>query len=88
MSRDPKYYKSPGSFEGRRFYSPVANLSDDVSKATACTTQDYTSIEPGNLSWGNSRFTCPGRWYGAAMIKLILANVLIKYDVSFAEGQT
>uniref|UniRef100_A0A0B7KJJ9 Cytochrome P450 n=2 Tax=Bionectria ochroleuca TaxID=29856 RepID=A0A0B7KJJ9_BIOOC len=88
MSGDQEYYKNPGSFDGRRFCSPAANLSDDTSKATGGMTQDYTGIEPGNLSWGNGRFTCPGRWYGAAMIKLILANVLIRYDISFPEGQT
>jgi cytochrome P450 len=88
MSRDPEFYNNPGSFECLRFYSPAAHLGDNDSKATADTTQDYTVIEPGNLSWGNSRFTCPGRWYGAAMIKLILANVLLRYNISFPEGQT
>ncbi|KAH7322488.1 cytochrome P450 [Stachybotrys elegans] len=84
MSRDPDFYDNPGSFDGFRFYSPNAAPNQHGSSATE---QDYTGIEPGNLSWGNGRFTCPGRWYGAAMIKLILGNILLRYDVSFPEGQ-
>jgi cytochrome P450 len=81
MSRDPAFYDNPETFDRLRFY----NADDDTSKAAA---HIYTAVEPGNLSWGNGRFTCPGRWYGAAMIKLILAIVLLHYDVSFPKGQS
>ncbi|KUI59027.1 Ent-kaurene oxidase [Cytospora mali] len=83
MSRDPKFYDEPQRFDGLRFYR--ADDSRDVSSAR---TQDYVGIEPGNLSWGNGRFTCPGRWYAAVMIKLILAKLLLEFDVSFPAGQT
>ncbi|ROV96217.1 hypothetical protein VSDG_05105 [Cytospora chrysosperma] len=83
MSRDPKFYDDPQRFDGFRFYR--ADDSGDISSAS---TQDYVSIEPGNLSWGNGRFTCPGRWYAAAMIKLILSKLLLEYDISFPPGQS
>ncbi|KAI1211425.1 cytochrome P450 [Annulohypoxylon truncatum] len=85
MSRDPSFYVNPQHFDGLRFYRQYedANVRSKTSMQ-----QDYTGIEPGNLSWGNGRFTCPGRWYGAAMIKLIIANLLLNYDISFPPGQT
>ncbi|KAF3062198.1 Ent-kaurene oxidase [Daldinia childiae] len=82
MARDPAFYKNPQQFDGLRFYRP-----DEDTASSTNIQQDYTGIEPGNLSWGNGRFTCPGRWYASAMIKLIVANLLLEYDISFPPGQ-
>ncbi|KAK7750955.1 hypothetical protein SLS62_007088 [Diatrype stigma] len=84
MSRDSSFYEDPQRFDGFRFYRP--EMEDTM--ASTNTQQDYTGIEPGNLSWGNGRFTCPGRWYAAALTKLIVANMLLDYDLSFPRGQT
>lgn len=84
MSRDSMFYKNPQRFDGLRFYRP----EDDGGGRSTNAQTDYTGIEPGNLSWGNGRFTCPGRWYAAAMIKMIVANLLLNYEVSFPPGQT
>lgn len=83
MSRDPMFYNDPLHFNGLRFYR-----SDEDDTNSTNTKQDFTGIEPGNLSWGHGRFTCPGRWYAATMIKLILAKLLLEYDISFPSGQT
>lgn len=83
MSRDSAFYDDARRFDGLRFYRP-----DEDDMGSTNTQRDYTGIEPGNLSWGNGRFTCPGRWYAAAMIKLIIANLLLGYDISFPPGQT
>ncbi|KAI1130920.1 cytochrome P450 [Nemania abortiva] len=82
MSLDPAYYDHARDFDAFRFYRP-----EEGDTASVNTQQDYTGIEPGNLSWGNGRFTCPGRWYASAMIKLIMANLLLSYDISFPDGQ-
>lgn len=81
MARDSEFYNDPRSFEGFRFFRPD---EDGVANSPL----DYTGIEPGNVSWGSGRFTCPGRWYASAMIKLIVANLLLGYDISFPLGQT
>ncbi|KAI1116231.1 cytochrome P450 [Nemania sp. NC0429] len=83
MSLDPTYYSDARDFDGFRFYRP-----DESDTSSVNTQQDYTGIEPGNLSWGSGRFTCPGRWYASAMIKLVIANLLLAYDISFPGGQT
>jgi hypothetical protein len=83
MSRDPTFHEDSKHFNGLRFYR-----ADKGDSGSMNTQKDYTGIEPGNLSWGNGRFTCPGRWYVAAMIKLIVAVLLLDYDISFPHGQT
>jgi cytochrome P450 len=87
MARDSAFYgdDDPLRFNGLRFYLPYKE-EDDMSTTSSTNHArhlDYTGIEPGNISWGSGRFTCPGRWYAAAMIKLILASLLLNYDVSF-----
>lgn len=84
MSRDSTFYDDPWHFDGLRFYK----TDEDGDLGSMSTQQEYTGIEPGNLFWGNGRFTCPGRWYAATMIKLIVANLLLGYDISFPPGQT
>ncbi|KAK4109439.1 cytochrome P450 [Canariomyces notabilis] len=92
MARDSAFYgdDDPLRFNRLRFYLPYKE-EDDISTTSSTDHArhlDYTGIEPGNISWGSGRFTCPGRWYAAAMIKLILASLLLDYDVSFPPGQT
>ena len=82
MAHDPVYYDDPLRFNGFRFWS-----SKSRDKA-AQPEKEYTGIEPGNLSWGNGRFTCPGRWYASVLMKLFVANLLLEYDFEFPKGQT
>ncbi|KAI0194214.1 cytochrome P450 [Astrocystis sublimbata] len=83
MRYDAQFYEQPDKFDRLRFYRV-----DESDGGTTNIQQDFVGIEPGNLTWGNGRFTCPGRWYASAMVKLILAELLLSYDISFADGQT
>lgn len=81
LSRDPANYDNPDEFDGYRWF----RRWEANQKLTA--EEEFTGTEPGNLAWGHGRLTCPGRWYGGAMIKLIIAELLVNYDVAFPEGQ-
>lgn len=84
MAQDQLYYDDPSTFDGYRFYSEVANGQDDAQKSET----KYDGIEPGNLSWGQGRFSCPGRWYASLMIKFLLASLILEYDFEFSESQS
>lgn len=83
MARDPAYYDDPLRFHGFRFCVSDAGQGEAGVKAE----NEYTSIEPGNLTWGSGRFTCPGRWYAGVLIKLLVAALLLEYDFQYPEGQ-
>ncbi|KAK6853647.1 hypothetical protein PG995_010459 [Apiospora arundinis] len=79
MSRDPDFYPNPETFDGRRFLGPDGlPLSPD---------REFHGIEPGNGMWGSGRLTCPGRHYASALSKIIVAGLLLKYDISLPKGQ-
>ncbi|KAL9028492.1 MAG: hypothetical protein Q9196_003147 [Gyalolechia fulgens] len=84
MSQDTEYYDDALRFNGDRFYQAMTKGPDESRSLN----YKYTEIEPGNLSWGNGRFSCPGRWYASMMMKLLLATLILRYDFEFPPDQT
>ena len=79
MALDSEFYDEPEKFNGRRF---LDNKGKPISPD-----REFSGIGPGNGMWGAGRLTCPGRHYASALSKMIIANLLLKYDISFPEGQ-
>ncbi|RDL36339.1 uncharacterized protein BP5553_05691 [Venustampulla echinocandica] len=79
MALDPDFYQNPETFDGRRFI--------DADGYPLKPDREFSGIEPGNGMWGSGRLTCPGRHYASALSKIIVASLLLKYDISFPEGQ-
>ncbi|KAJ4412458.1 hypothetical protein N0V82_008777 [Gnomoniopsis sp. IMI 355080] len=48
----------------------------------------YTSTDQSHIAFGQGRYACPGRFVAAVEIKLVLAAMLERYDISFgAKGE-
>ncbi|KAK7751248.1 hypothetical protein SLS62_006793 [Diatrype stigma] len=47
----------------------------------------FTSIGDTNTSFGLGRHACPGRFFAAAEAKMILAHLLLRYDIKLKEGE-
>lgn len=82
LTRDPDYYENPNTFDGYRFYRKASEAKEDTSR------YELSGIDEGSLHWGQGRFTCPGRWYASAVMKLVLGLIILEYDIAFPEGQT
>lgn len=73
-SKDPTLYASPREFQARRFIDKEWGL--------------FSSTAAGDSWFGYGPQACPGRWYADVQIKLLLATLLIRYNLAFADGQT
>ncbi|KAG4440774.1 hypothetical protein IFR05_003761 [Cadophora sp. M221] len=78
--RDPSIYPSPYTFQPFRF-SDLRSLPENANK--------YQLVTTGrdSLSFGHGIHACPGRFFASNEIKVILAGLLLRYDVKFQEGE-
>ncbi|KAJ5817467.1 hypothetical protein N7447_009700 [Penicillium robsamsonii] len=74
MLFDERYIKNPLEFDGLRFYD-LAKSSEtpEVFK--------YTSTNPHYLQFGDGKHVCPGRFFAADEVRLILAYLLFHFEV-------
>ena len=70
---DESNYPDPTSFVPFRFV-------DKVKESTGRKV-DMTATSTDFLSFGHGRHACPGRFFAATELKLMLAHIVMKYDV-------
>lgn len=81
IARDPTIHVNPEKFEGFRHYE--RRLCQEEANR-----HQFVSTGPENLAFGHGVFACPGRFFAAALIKVVLGDMILNFDVSFPEGQT
>ena len=81
INHDDVYCSDALTFDGYRFHHARANEHQGDGRSD----NEYSEIKPGNLPWGHGRFTYPGRWYASLTIKLLLASLIVEYDIGFPE---
>jgi len=91
---DPNIHPNPDLFDGFRFSNLekeqqgndpafIANLGGSGSGTLfklVTTTPDY-------LVWGYGRHACSGRFFAVLVLKIVLAHVVLRYDVKFEKGR-
>ncbi|KAF2740899.1 cytochrome P450 [Polyplosphaeria fusca] len=81
MLRDAEFFDDPDTFDSYRYWRKRIILREENSL------YELTGIEDYNLNWGYGKGTCPGRWYAAAVVELMLGIILTDYDVKFPDHQ-
>ncbi|KAF8736293.1 hypothetical protein AX14_000501 [Amanita brunnescens Koide BX004] len=76
---DPEIYSNPRSFDGFRFEKMRREGGENAKHKFASLALDY-------LVFGHGRQACPGRFFAAAVLKTMLAYVLLNYDVKMANN--
>jgi cytochrome P450 len=73
---DPANYPDSEKFDGLRHYKLRRNgSSSDHARNQFVTTNEI------NLAFGYGRHACPGRFFAANEIKMILARLILEYDI-------
>ncbi|KAF2452602.1 cytochrome P450 [Lineolata rhizophorae] len=90
VSFDPNIFPECDRFDPLRFYklrqiARGAN-STGTKAAEAAAQNQFVSVNQSSLTFGYGRHACPGRFFAANEIKMILSVALLGYDVKCAEG--
>lgn len=78
---DPDLYPNPETFDGLRFYNLRNSTPENEKK------YQLTSLAVEQMQFGAGRHACPGRAIAGYQVKLILSNLLGKYEVKLKEGE-
>ncbi|KAL3595806.1 hypothetical protein FPOAC2_10174 [Fusarium poae] len=80
--QDSEIYPEPKTFKPLRFYDARKDEKDGYVKsarnALPTTSKDF-------LAWGLGRNACPGRFFASNEIKMMLAYMLLNYDIEHLE---
>ena len=74
-------HPDPDDFRGFRF----AELRDQPGHETS---HQWVATGHDHLNFGHGSHACPGRFFAANEIKVVLSYILLTYDFRFADGQT
>ncbi|KAI0386709.1 putative cytochrome P450 [Hypomontagnella monticulosa] len=81
MSMSEEYYSDPNTFDGFRF----ERLRRDPH--TAHGGLEFGSSFAGSLHFGYGMQACPGRMMASALCKLVLIEILLRYDMRLQRGE-
>lgn len=84
IHNDAAFYDDPDTFDGARFYNLRKSGLDGEEYQLK---HAFSSLAPNWLFWGVGRHACPGRFFAAHEIKVILAQILLNYDIALVDGK-
>ncbi len=72
-------HEKPEEWDGYRFY----NMRSEPSKEHVA---QLVSTSPEHMAFGYGQQACPGRFFAANELKVVLIHLLMKYDWKIPEG--
>ncbi|KAI1861193.1 uncharacterized protein JN550_011015 [Neoarthrinium moseri] len=81
ISHDERYFPDPEVFDGLRFWKMRQESAEGGNR------WQLTSIGDWNINFGLGKHACPGRFFAANEIKLVLAHFLLNYDIKLKDGE-
>ncbi|KAH7309460.1 cytochrome P450 [Stachybotrys elegans] len=81
ISMDERFFDNAAQFDPWRFYNLRQQSDADNHR------WQFTSLSDTSIQFGAGRHACPGRFLAGHMIKLILAQFILNYDIRLKPGQ-
>lgn len=76
---DPSVHTNPDQWDGYRFYNKRQEPGQE-------NLSQLVSTSPDHPAFGHGQHACPGRFFAANEIKVLLCHLLLKYDLKIVEG--
>lgn len=80
MYTDPELLENPEVFDGFR-WSKLRQQADQLNSHL------FVSTSSSSLLFGHGNHACPGRFFAANEIQIMIVNLLLRYDIKYPEGE-
>lgn len=87
VNHDSSVFPGPDRFDALRFYH-IREKARERGAVEEAAHNQFVSVSQSSLTFGYGRHACPGRFFAANEIKMILANALLAYDFRMPDGGT
>ncbi|TLD34117.1 hypothetical protein PspLS_00337 [Pyricularia sp. CBS 133598] len=78
-NRNPAVYENPDEWDGYRYFKMrQAGDREDMAQLACATTE--------HAGFGVGKHSCPGRFYAADLMKIVLCHLLMRYDWKISEA--
>lgn len=85
VNADSEVFERAEDFDPLRFYNLREQAKQRGSVEGAAQNQ-FVSVSQNSLTFGYGRHACPGRFFAANEIKMILANAIMGWEFKMVEG--
>lgn len=83
---DPNFYPDPETFDGLRFYN-LRQQVEETGQGGSKVRHQFVATSKTAVQFGLGRHACPGRWFAGHVIKMVVASVLLNYDLKFRDDE-
>lgn len=87
QQQDSAVFPNADKFEPFRF-AELRDKARQAGEAEAAAQNQFVSVNTQHLTFGYGRHACPGRFFAANEIKMIVANTVLRYDIKMPDGVT
>lgn len=81
MYDDPEFLENPEVFDGFR-WSKLRQQKDQFNL------HQFVTTSSSSLLFGHGSHACPGRFFAANEIQVMMVSLLLRYDFKYPEGET
>ncbi|KAI0168346.1 ent-kaurene oxidase [Pestalotiopsis sp. NC0098] len=85
---DPQLYSNPETFDAHRFMNLRKGTVEDPLAYKNREQYQFVTVTKDFMAFGYGRHACPGRFFAANEIKLMLSRILLDYDIKMPNGLT
>ncbi|KAI5204582.1 hypothetical protein AUEXF2481DRAFT_1235 [Aureobasidium subglaciale EXF-2481] len=79
IGTDPDRVSNPNEFDGlRSFKQRIQSIENNGNQ--------FTTTSDNSLHFGHGKIVCPGRFFADHSMKMIVSNIILKYDLRFKDG--
>ncbi|KAK6215491.1 ent-kaurene oxidase [Colletotrichum tabaci] len=83
---DARIYPEPDTFNPYRFVDLREGKAADPIGYKSTEQYQFVTVTKENMGFGYGRHSCPGRFFAANEIKMILAYIMVRYDMRMPGG--